>query len=281
MNELIMSEHERAATEDIDQTWAKYAKTREPNLRETLILHYMPLVRRLVTRLGINPGPELDANDLISHGLVGLIEALERYDPARGVAFEAYAVARVRGAVIDALRVLDPLPRSLRRRATQIEATIERLQMGLGRSPSDEEMAEALEIDIAAYRRVFSQVHYATISLDNPIDLKGDGQSISLAESVEDATASDAAQHGIRLEVVKLPTAKHGFVLLPRRWVVGRSIAWMARFRRLVRRLRAPVRNVGRAAFRSLRDADDASFRHLHGAKYITGSRYKGASRSV
>lgn len=189
----MMYENEHTiAKEDVKRIWSDYVGTRDAALREKLILHYVPLVRRVVARLDINPASELDTSDLISHGLVGLIEAVERFDPARGVAFETYASARVRGSVIDALRNLDLLPRSIRRRATQVENAISRLQVELGESPNDQQVAEALEMTVTAYRQVLGQVNYMIISLDTPLDLNGEGASVGLAEALEDSQATDA-----------------------------------------------------------------------------------------
>ena len=189
----MMYENEHTiAKEDVKRIWSDYVGTRDAALREKLILHYVPLVRRVVARLDINPASELDTSDLISHGLVGLIEAVERFDPARGVAFETYASARIRGSVIDALRELDLLPRSIRRRATQIENAIGRLQAELGKAPSDKQVAEALEMTVATYRQALGQMNYMIISLDTPLDLNGEGANVGLAEALEDSQATDA-----------------------------------------------------------------------------------------
>ncbi len=96
----------------IDITWAEFVSTRSAALRDELITEYMPLVRFVVGRMGIPPTNILDVEDLMSYGMIGLINAIDRFDPARGVRFEAFATVRIRGAVIDQLRVLNWLPRS-------------------------------------------------------------------------------------------------------------------------------------------------------------------------
>src|SRR5439155_22872245 len=106
----------------IDDIWTEFVATRRSQLRDELITEYAPLVRFVVGRLGIPPTSLLEADDLISYGMVGLINAVDRFDPSRGVRFEAFATSRIRGAVIDQLRVLNWLPRSAVTRVRQIEA---------------------------------------------------------------------------------------------------------------------------------------------------------------
>ena len=96
----------------VGDIWAEFVTTRRPELRDRLIIEYAPLVRFVVGRLGIPPTSMLEADDLISYGMIGLITAVDRFDPSRGVRFEAFASSRIRGAVIDQLRALNWLPRS-------------------------------------------------------------------------------------------------------------------------------------------------------------------------
>src|SRR5579859_5364435 len=105
----------------VDEVWAEFAATRRSDLRDELIVEYAPLVRFVVGRLGIPPTGILDAEDLISYGVIGLINAIDRFDPSRGIRFEAFATLRIRGAVIDQLRALNWLPRSAVSRVRQLE----------------------------------------------------------------------------------------------------------------------------------------------------------------
>ncbi len=111
-------------TADVDVIWSKFAKDKNPELRGELITVYAPLVRFVVGRLGIPPTSLLEAEDLVSYGMIGLINAIDRFDPSRGVRFEAFASVRIRGAVIDQLRSLNWLPRSAISRVRQIEAAL-------------------------------------------------------------------------------------------------------------------------------------------------------------
>ena len=119
------------------ELWARYIKKREPAVREQLILQYAPLVKYVMGRLAISLPAILDYEDILSSGTIGLIEAVERFDASKGVKFETYAIARVKGAIIDTLRALDRLPRSVRQKAKAADEAVNSLTTDLGREPSD------------------------------------------------------------------------------------------------------------------------------------------------
>jgi RNA polymerase sigma factor for flagellar operon FliA len=144
----------------------RYAETRSPELRERLILQYQPLVKYVVRRLGYPTDSVMDYDDLVSHGTIGLIEAVERFDPERGTPFKAYAVARIKGAVLDALRDLDRLPRTLRQKVREADRTAARLTSELGRPPEEREIACALGVQADTYRRYVADASRVTVSLD-------------------------------------------------------------------------------------------------------------------
>src|SRR5256885_12130354 len=124
--------------------WVQYRKTSDPALRDRLILTYAPLVKYVAGRLGSGLPAHVDEGDLVSYGLLGLIGAIERYDPSRDVKFETYAMARIKGQIIDELRSMDWVPRSVRARARHIERAIGELEARLGRAPTDEESSKKL-----------------------------------------------------------------------------------------------------------------------------------------
>src|SRR5207237_9959160 len=113
-------------------------------LRDRRILTYAPLVKFVAGRLGSGLPAHVEENDLVSYGLLGLIGAIERYDPDRDVKFETYAIARIKGSIIDELRAMDWVPRSVRSRARDIERAIAALEAKLGRAPTDEEVSNQL-----------------------------------------------------------------------------------------------------------------------------------------
>src|SRR5258708_12765884 len=116
----------------MDDIWAEFVTTRRPWLRKELITEYAPLVRFVVSRLGIPSTSLLEAEDLLSYGMIGLINAIDRFYPSRGFRFEAFATSRIRGAVIDQLRTLNCLPPSPVPRARQLESTLATPQHPLG-----------------------------------------------------------------------------------------------------------------------------------------------------
>ena len=146
--------------------WESYAVARAPELREQIILQYAPLVKYVMGRLAISLPAVLDYEDILSFGTIGLIEAVERFDYEKGVKFETYAISRIRGAIIDALRSLDRLPRSVRQKAKDADKALVDLTSDLGRDPSDEEVAEAMGLKLEAYRKHLVDASWITVSLD-------------------------------------------------------------------------------------------------------------------
>src|SRR6186997_1793997 len=128
--------------------WQEFKRTGDRGLRDRLILTYAPLVKYVAGRLGSGLPAHVDEGDLVSYGLLGLISAIERYDPDRDVKFETYAIARIRGSILDELRALDWVPRSVRSRARQIERAMGELEAKLGRAPTDEELAAKVGISV-------------------------------------------------------------------------------------------------------------------------------------
>jgi RNA polymerase sigma factor for flagellar operon FliA len=145
----------------------RYFEGRDPAVREQLILQYAPLVKYVMGRLAISLPAILDYEDILSFGTIGLIEAVERFDHQKGVKFETYAISRIRGSIIDALRSLDRLPRSVRQKARQANEVIVALTAQLGRDPSDDEVAAALGVEPDAYRRTQVESSWITVSLDS------------------------------------------------------------------------------------------------------------------
>ena len=126
---------------ELKDLWKRYKNSGDERARERLVVAYSPLVKYVAGRMGTNLPGHVDEADLISYGLTGLISAIERFDLSREIKFETYAITRIRGAIIDELRTLDWVPRSVRARAREIERANQRLEAKLQRAPSDEEMA--------------------------------------------------------------------------------------------------------------------------------------------
>jgi RNA polymerase sigma factor for flagellar operon FliA len=178
---------------DIDELWQRYRVSGDAEARAQIILHYAPLVKRVANRLSISESASLDFQDRVSHGMLGLIEAVDRFDPQRGVIFETFAAQRIRGAILDALREMDHVSRSVRRRAAARERAFADMRAQLGRMPEDEEVADHLGMSLDNYRKILSQANIVFLSLDSPLGDLHDGDSMVLGEMLEDPAAQDMA----------------------------------------------------------------------------------------
>lgn len=188
-----------------DHLWAEFVATRTPALRDELITAYAPLVRYVVGRLGIPPTSLLEAEDLVSYGMIGLINAIDRYDPARGIRFETFATSRIRGAVIDQLRVLNWLPRSAVARMRQIENALAKLEQGLGRPATDEEAAAEIGVSIDRYRQMLLEASVMVLSLDAPLaSITPDEGIVTLSDLLEDHITPDPAEQTEQRELTTL-----------------------------------------------------------------------------
>ena len=146
----------------------QYDREKEPITKEKLILKFLPFTRSIAERMSMRLPANVDADDLINAGIIGLIDAIEKFDPSKEIKFKTYAEFRIRGAILDELRSLDWLPRSLRQKTSQVEETYYKLEQELGRPASDQEMAEALELSIEEFYEILSQSRGAILfSLDD------------------------------------------------------------------------------------------------------------------
>jgi RNA polymerase sigma factor for flagellar operon FliA len=163
--------------------WARYTATRETAVREEIILRYVPLVRFVLNRLSIEPGSEYE--DLLSQGLLGLIDAVDKFDPTRGVSFSTYATHRIRGHILDGLRSLDLLSRSSRRRVRQIESAMTDLRGRLGRAPEDQELASHLGMEMNEFKRATVDAARVLLSLDAGTDDDSEPYDVVSADEVD------------------------------------------------------------------------------------------------
>jgi len=178
------------ADDDTQALWRQYKKTKDQALRDRLILTYAPLVKYVAGRLGSGLPAHVDENDLVSYGLLGLIGAIERFDPDRDIKFETYAIARIKGSIIDELRAMDWVPRSVRSRARDIERSIAELERKLMRAPTDEEIAEKLGITTDELDDSLSEIGRSSIAaLDELWTISsgsGGGDQVALIDTLED-----------------------------------------------------------------------------------------------
>jgi len=153
-----------AAAQDTLTLWQDYRRSQDQHLRDRLILTYAPLVKFVAGRVGASLPSHVDEQDLVSYGLLGLIGAIERFDPDREIKFETFAMARIRGAIIDELRSLDWVPRSVRTRARQIERAIAVLERELMRAPTDDEIAKKLGIEPEALEDSLREISRTSVA---------------------------------------------------------------------------------------------------------------------
>jgi RNA polymerase sigma factor for flagellar operon FliA len=175
--------------------WRRYHATGDRDARDQLIVAYAPIVKSVAGRIGAGMPSHVDVADLVSYGLAGLIEAVERFDPARGVSFETYGAMRARGAIYDALRSLDWVPRSVREEARSIEGATSALLIRLRRLPTDAELAHELRIDPGELHASLQRVADSRmLALEQPVGATAaDGQRMTLLETLPDPNAVDPA----------------------------------------------------------------------------------------
>ena len=181
------------------ELWDTYVAERDADLRDRLILHYAPLVKYVAGRVGSGLPSHVEQADLISYGTFGLIDAITRYEPSREVKFESYAMARIRGAIIDELRNTDWIPRSVRMKARQFQRAVAELETRLQRTPSDEEVAEEMEMDVEDVRKFLGQLSLVNVVALDELLVDDDGGSPRLVDTLQDSTALDpqaVAEHG-------------------------------------------------------------------------------------
>jgi len=186
----VEDDDERTA---IEQLWADYKSTGAREDRDRLIIHYSPLVKYVAGRVAVGLPQNIDQSDLVSYGIFGLIDAIEKFDLERAIKFETYAISRIRGAIIDELRAIDWIPRSVRYKAREVEKAYASLEAQLHRTPSEVEVAAEMGIKLEDLHAIFSQVSFVNVvALDELLSVGGEkGDKLSLVDTLEDTKAED------------------------------------------------------------------------------------------
>ncbi|MDZ4654570.1 MAG: RNA polymerase sigma factor WhiG [Coriobacteriia bacterium] len=181
---------------DVSAYWATYKESGDPDARETLILNYSPLVKYVAGRLSSNLPQTVDTSDLISYGVFGLIDAIEKFDPGRGIKFETYAIARIKGAIIDELRAMDWVPRSVRARSREIEQAYITLENRLKRVPSDTEVAREMGVSARQLQDVLTKLSYTSVISFEELWTGGQDKDDkgNVLGSIKDKSAEDPVQ---------------------------------------------------------------------------------------
>jgi RNA polymerase sigma factor FliA len=178
---------------EISDLWQAYKAHRDTALRDDLILRYAPLVKYVAGRLAMGLPSHVEVDDLVSYGVFGLIEAIERFDTSREVKFETYAIARIRGAMLDSLRAFDWIPYSVRQKARELEAAYSKVEAKIGRSATDAEVADEMDIPVERLHKMLQDVRgMALVSLDEVIHGEEDsGSQVRALQMLGDANAQD------------------------------------------------------------------------------------------
>jgi RNA polymerase sigma factor for flagellar operon FliA len=181
---------------ELKDQWRRYKRQGDQRAREQLIVAYSPLVKYVAGRLASGLPAHVEEADLISYGLLGLMNAVERFELEREIKFETYAITRIRGAIIDELRSQDWVPRSVRSRARDIERANAKLENRLQRPPTDEEMAAALDISVEEFQESLLQISTSTIAALDELWTVSDssGDQVSLLDTLHDPGAPDPSR---------------------------------------------------------------------------------------
>jgi len=184
--------------EELAVTWQEFRKTRSDDIRNVLIEHYLPLVKVNSERLASKLPDEVELDDLISAGIDGLRDAMDMFDHERGVKFETYCATRIRGAILDALRNKDWVPRLVRARANQLAESRRQLEAKLGRLPSDHELADHMRLSEADYDKLVRDAHaVGVISLNRQFQDTDSTREIRETDVVADRKAENPL-HGVQ-----------------------------------------------------------------------------------
>src|SRR3954471_14506498 len=180
---------------ELRDLWRRYKGTGDTHARERLVVAYSPLVKYVAGRMASGLPAHVEEADLMSYGLIGLISAIERFDTSRQIKFETFAITRIKGSIIDELRSLDWVPRSVRAKAREFEKMNAKLEHRLQRAPTDAEMADALNISTGEFHESLNLIsHSAVIALDEMWTLAdASGDQVSLLDTIEDPQALDPA----------------------------------------------------------------------------------------
>ncbi|HUF32798.1 MAG TPA: RNA polymerase sigma factor WhiG [Acidimicrobiales bacterium] len=184
---------------EIDRMWAAYKADGTMALRDQLIVHYSPLVKYVAGRVAVGLPQNVEQADLVSYGIFGLIDAIDKFDLERGFKFETYAISRIKGAILDELRSIDWVPRSVRAKARALEKAYAKLEALEHRSPTDAELALELDMTETQLQTTLSQISFiGLVALDEMLSVGGDrGESLTLGDTVADKGQGPVAAYEV------------------------------------------------------------------------------------
>lgn len=189
--------HAHDAESGIEDLWADYKASGDPELRNRLLMQYAPLVKYVAGRVRSGLPQTVDQADLVSEGIFGLADAIEKFNPELGLKFQTYAVPRIKGAIIDALRAADWVPRSIRNKIRDTERAHVTLQTRLGRTPTDGEVAEEMNISVRDLREIYAKVSYTNLAAVDDLVIVDESAALP-GEALEDDEMRQALLRAVR-----------------------------------------------------------------------------------
>jgi RNA polymerase sigma factor for flagellar operon FliA len=182
----------------IQQLWQEYKATGARDARDRLIVHYSPLVKYVAGRVSVGLPQNIEQADLVSYGVFGLIDAIDKFDLERQIKFETYAIARIKGAIIDELRSIDWVPRSVRAKARSVEKAYATLEASLLRTPTDAEIAQEMGISEGDLQTIFNQISFVgLVALDEMLSGGERGESTTLGDTIPDKGEGPVAAYEV------------------------------------------------------------------------------------
>jgi RNA polymerase sigma factor for flagellar operon FliA len=169
-----------------DEFWLEYRQNRDPKIREMFIKQYAPLVKYVAGKVAVGMPHNVEFDDLVGFGVFGLLDAIDKFDPEKNVKFKTYAVTRIRGAIFDELRSIDWVPRSVRQKTREVEEAIGSLEAQLGRTATDQEIANSLGMDENEFIKTMMRISGTSILSLNDVWFSGDeNDKVSIGDSIE------------------------------------------------------------------------------------------------
>jgi RNA polymerase sigma factor for flagellar operon FliA len=183
---------------DIDSLWREYKRAATRELRDQLIVHYSPLVKYVAGRVATGLPQNVDQADLVSYGIFGLIDAIDKFEPDRGFKFETYAIARIKGNILDELRSVDWVPRSVRAKARSLEKAYATLEAKLHRTPTEAELAKELDLTEDQLQTTLGQISFTgLVALDEMLSGGDRGDSMTLGDTLSDGGVGPVAAYEV------------------------------------------------------------------------------------
>jgi RNA polymerase sigma factor for flagellar operon FliA len=189
----------------LTELWAEYKRDGDRVSRDRLIVHYSPLVKYVAGRVAVGLPQNIEQADLVSYGIFGLIDAIAKFDTSRNIKFETYAITRIKGAIIDELRTIDWVPRSVRSKARAVEKAYAKLEAQLLRTPSDAEVAAEMGVSEDDLQTIFTQISFVGLVALDEVLSSGSGQrgdSVTLGDTIADR--GDGPVAAFEVEEMKL-----------------------------------------------------------------------------